>query len=61
MGEDGFFIQEYTIHIGKPLYPNNDLRYMEKVQDLMDRNYNLWKNIYEEEYQIPLTYTTECG
>ena len=61
MGEDGFFIQEYTIHVGKPLYPDNNLPYMERVKDLMDRNYNLWKDIYEEEYQIPLTYTTECG
>lgn len=59
MGEDGFFVQEYTIHIGEPIYPNNDLPYAQKVKAMMDQNYTLWKDIYEDEYQIPLTYTTE--
>ncbi len=61
MGEDGFFVQEYTIHIEQPIYPNENLPYAQKVKDMMDQNYDLWKQIYEEEYQIPLSYTTACS
>ena len=60
LGEDGFFVQEYTIHIGEPIYPNDALPYREKVNDMMARNAAVWKKIYEEEYQIPLEYTTEA-
>ncbi|WP_407385531.1 glycosyltransferase [Ruminococcus sp.] len=59
MGEDGFFVQEYTIHIGEPIYPNPDLSYRESVKDMLDRNYDLWKEIYEREYHMPLVYDTE--
>ena len=58
MGEDGFYVQEYTIHIGKPLYPDQSLPYRASVKDLLNRNYEVWKNIYETEYQIPLVYDT---
>ena len=26
---------------------------------MKEKNFEVWKNIYEEFYQIPLTYTTE--
>ena len=58
MGEDGFWVQEYTIHIGEPLLPDKSLPYRESVKDLMNRNYNLWKDIYETEYHMPLVYET---
>lgn len=58
LGEDGFFVQEYTIHIEKPLYPNPKLSKSEQVQDLLNRNYNVWKNIYEKTYGKKLEYTT---
>ncbi|MBR5515172.1 MAG: 1-acyl-sn-glycerol-3-phosphate acyltransferase [Clostridia bacterium] len=58
MGEDGFFVQEYTIHISEPIYPNTDLPYGKKVEDLLNKNYSIWKEIYEREYHIPLSYTT---
>ena len=58
MGEDGFYIQEYTIHVCEPIYPDKSLPYRESVKDLMNRNYNLWKDIYETEYQMPLVYDT---
>lgn len=58
MGEDGFYVQEYTIHIGKPLYPDQSLPYRASVKDLLNRNYEVWKEIYETEYQIPLVYDT---
>ena len=59
LGEDGFFVQEYTIHVGKPIYPDANLEYGQKVEKMLNENYQVWKNIYEKEYQIPLTYTTE--
>ena len=59
IGDDGFFVQEYTIHIGKPLEPDRDLPYSKKVQALADENYRIWKEIYEREYGMPLRYTTE--
>ncbi len=59
MGEDGFFVQEYTIHIGKPIYPNQEKTYSEKISQMMDENFEVWKNIYESEYHIPLSYTTQ--
>lgn len=58
-GEDGYPIEEYTIHISEPLYPRADLSYKDAIGDLMARNSEVWKNIYEREYGIPLTYTTE--
>jgi 1-acyl-sn-glycerol-3-phosphate acyltransferase len=59
MGEDGFFVQEYTVHIGAPIYPDETLGRRERVEKMMAENAELWKNIYETEYQIPLSYTTE--
>ena len=58
-GEDGFYIQEYTIHIEKPIYPVADKSIRENADKMMELNYECWKKIYEDTYQIPLTYT--CG
>ncbi len=59
MGDDGFFVQEYTIHISEPIYPDNSLSKNEKIRKMMDENSRVWKEIYENEYHIPLRYTTE--
>ena len=59
MGDDGFFIQEYTIHVGEPIYPNKELSYRDGVKDMLDRNFALWKEIYEREYNMPLVYETQ--
>ena len=59
MGDDGFYVQEYTIHIGAPIYPDAKLPYLKRATDMMERNAAVWKEIYEREYQIPLTYMTE--
>ena len=58
MGEDGFYVQEYTIHISAPIYPDNSLSYGQKVERLCEQNAEVWKEIYEREYQMPLEYTT---
>lgn len=59
VGDDGFFVQEYTIHIGKPIKPDKNLPYTKAVAKMAEDNYNVWKDIYEKEYGIPLYYTTE--
>ena len=56
---NGYFIQEYTIHIGEPIYPNENRSARENMEYMAKENYKIWKNIYESEYSIPLTYSTE--
>ena len=59
MGEDGFYVQEYTIHVAPPIYPEPALKTRRQVTDMMLKNYQVWKGIYESEYHIALTYTTD--
>lgn len=56
--ESGFPIQEYTIHIEKPIYPNAELGYRDRIEDLKQRNFEVWKEVYEREYQTELSYIT---
>ncbi len=58
IGDDGFPIQEYTINIGKPIYPDAKLKEKENSKIMKDKNFEVWKNIYEDFYKIPLEYTT---
>jgi lipopolysaccharide biosynthesis glycosyltransferase/1-acyl-sn-glycerol-3-phosphate acyltransferase len=58
MGEDGFYVQEYTIHISPPIYPQQGLAHRKQAELMMKKNYELWKEIYEREYHIPLSYST---
>lgn len=59
MGEDGFPIQAYTVHIGEAIYPEDAKNDRENMEMMRDTNYRVWKQVYEEVYGIPLTYTTE--
>lgn len=56
VGEDGYFIQEYTVHVGEPIYPDESLSYRDKVNKMMEENSRVWKEIYETTYHIPLQY-----
>jgi len=58
-GDDGFYIQAYTIHIEKPIYPDANKSMRENADCMMESNFECWKKIYEDTYKIPLTYT--CG
>lgn len=58
IGEDGFPIKEYYVHIEEPIYPSQKLSEKENVQIMKNKNFEIWKNIYEEFYGIPLEYTT---
>lgn len=59
VGEDGFPIQEYTIHVCEPIYPDENKSIRENTADMMAKNYEIWKEIYERVYGMPLTYTTK--
>lgn len=59
IGEDGFPIQEYFVHIKEPIYPDEKLSVKENTEKMKETNYNIWKNIYEKFYGIPLEYTTK--
>ena len=56
LDETGFPIQEYTIHIPEPIYPDHSLGYRDRIENLMKRNADIWRGIYEREYQTKLSY-----
>ncbi len=58
IGDDGFPIQAYTVNIGKPIYPDENLSVKENTEMMKDKNFEIWKEIYEEFYKTPLVYTT---
>lgn len=57
--DDGFKVQEYTIHIEKPIYPKEGVSQGDNMDYLLEENYRIWKNIYEATYQTKLEYTTK--
>lgn len=59
IGQDGFPIQEYTINILPAIYPDKNKSDKQNIEELMNKNYSMWKDVYEKTYGIPLTYSTE--
>ncbi len=59
IGDDGFPIQEYTVNIAEPIYPDENLSQRENTEEMLNKNFEVWKEIYEEFYGIPLEYTTK--
>ena len=55
-GSDGFPVQEYTIHILPAIYPEEGKSVRENAQMMAEKNYEMWKKVYEDFYGIPLTY-----
>lgn len=56
--DDGFPVQEYTVNIGEPIYADEKLSKKENIAYMKNKNFEIWKNIYEEFYKIPLKYET---
>lgn len=56
IGGDGFPVQEYTVHILEPIYPDSKLSDKENIEMMRDKNYQMWKEVYEKTYGIPLEY-----
>ena len=59
LDEDGFPVQAYTVNIGEPIYPREDLNLKENTEYMKNKNFETWKEIYEDFYKIPLEYTTK--
>lgn len=59
IGEDGFPIQEYTVFIERPIFPDMSRKERDRASAMRDENYRIWKEIYEKFYGIPLSYTCE--
>ena len=56
---DGSIVQKYTIHVMKPIYPNENLSLKENVEQMVKTNYELCIKKYEEVYRKKLTYTCD--
>lgn len=59
IGGDGFPVQIYTVHILEAIYPKAELSKRENAEYLTEKNYEVWKKVYEETYKIPLEYLTQ--
>ena len=54
---DGFFVQEYTLHILPAIYPDKNLPATESKKNMKNKNYEAWVKIYEEFYKKTLVYS----
>ena len=59
IGKDGFPIQEYTIHIMKPLFPDKNKTAKENAEEMCQKNYEMCVETYEKVYKQKLTFTTK--
>lgn len=59
LGEDGFYVQEYTIHIAPAIYPDPQRLRAANIEMMRERNFEIWKNIYETTYGETLVYDTD--
>ena len=53
---DGYPLQIYTLHILPPVYPDKSLGEKLGAEQMKEKNYELWKEKYEEVYKVPLDY-----
>lgn len=58
IGDDGFPIMKYFVNIEKAIIPKKELEYKENVTAMKEKNFEVWKSMYEKFYKIPLEYTT---
>ena len=58
VGDDGFPVQEYYINIEAPIYPTDGMAEKENAEEMKEKNSEVWKEVYEDFYGIPLEYTT---
>lgn len=56
IGDDGEPIQEHTVHVGAPIYPDPDLNKRDRAEKLMEATFEFNKSTYESFYGVDLTY-----
>lgn len=54
---DGFFVQEYTLHILPAIYPDTTLSKAEAKEKMKKENYEAWVKVYQDFYKLPLVYS----
>lgn len=59
IGDDGFPVQIYKVHVLPALYPDPAKSKKQNIEWLREKNYEMWKEVYEKTYGIPLTYLTK--
>lgn len=59
LGPDGFAVQQYTVHIGEPIYADINLNNQQNMKAMSIKNYNWCKQIYEKVYGQKLEFSTE--
>ena len=48
------FQYKNIVNIEEPIYPDMNLSQKENTEILLNKNYEIWKKIYEDFYGIPL-------
>ena len=56
IGADGFLIQEYTPHLGEPIWPDETLSKKEAREKLKQQTEDFYRETYETVYGVPLVY-----
>ena len=59
LDENGYPVQRHTVHVMPPIYPDTSLGEKAGAQAMLDVAQALYKQKYEEVYNIPLTYAEE--
>ena len=59
LDDDGFYVQEYTVHFCEPIYPDPNKKRAQNACEMRDKNYEAWKSIYEQTYGEKLTYSCD--
>ena len=58
-GPDGEPVMEHTVHVGKPIYPDDSLSRRERAEKMMAENFEFNKSVYEDFYKIKLEYLSK--
>ena len=53
---NGSAVQAYTVHVLPPIYPDENKKRRENTDAMMAKNYEVWKETYEDFYGIELKY-----
>lgn len=53
---DGFFVQEYTVNILPAIFPDKNKPRNVNMEELKNKNFEAWKNVYEDFYKEKLVY-----
>lgn len=59
LDDDGFYVQEYTVHFCEPIYPDSNKKRAQNSCEMRDKNYEAWKAVYEQTYGEKLTYSCD--